>query len=66
MDHTKLTAIDDADAYTMSAHLPTYSELVEMAQRLVGIGFHHVHGHANADRAELDRAARVLAIFNKE
>ncbi len=64
MDHTKLTAIDDADAYTNCAGLLTYSELADIADKLLSIAVWHVHGAASADRYQIERCAALLKTIN--
>lgn len=63
MNQERTEAIANADAHLSNVGLPTYSELVALAQSAVGIAAWHVPANQVRDASEVDRIRVALALF---
>ena len=63
MNAAQLLAVAEADAHTSNAGLPSYSDLLRIAQDATGLAVWHVPARDQSDSAAATRCQAALAVF---
>ena len=63
MNAAQLLAVAEADAHTSNAGLPSYSDLLRIAQEATGLAVWHTPAKDKSDGAAAARCQEALAVF---
>jgi hypothetical protein len=63
LNAAQLLAVANADAHTSNAGLPSYSDLLRIAQEATGVAVWHVPAKDKTDSAVAARCLEALAVF---
>lgn len=63
LNAAQLLAVANADAHASNAGLPSYSELLRIAQEAAGTAAFYVPARQQCDHATIERCLTSLAVF---